>query len=332
MDFMTVKKIASDAVDSHKLIDQLVSQIEAQIDDNRITGPCVCDILFLLESIISYDQDVETSYIHKVLDSVCLSLLGKIHPSIDSRVENFAVLTSVSSLCGTCLLKADEVRAVTLIEQCLGLLKSYSHDTEWPSEEEGVMDIYCCLSVLQHISKQSRNKPLPAVQSKLLLGYFIIAQAMKYMKNNLLINMTMNCLQNIISLSSDGKLNRLTAVWELIIEEFDAGNEKPYVLLCGMANHFFPVINNNVVLDLKTKDAFWRIIQRGISKTTPSSRKQSMYLLKRITDICNTCGVSVQSEHLFQWGPSGDYLEIWDDYILLLETLEERQVRVLCVV
>lgn len=194
------------------------------------------------------------------------------------------------------------------------------------------MDIYCCLSVLQHISKQSRNKPLPAVQSKLLLGYFIIAQAMKYMKNNLLINMTMNCLQNIISLSSDGKLNRLTAVWELIIEEFDAGNEKPYVLLCGMANHFFPVINNNVVLDLKTKDAFWRIIQRGISKTTPSSRKQSMYLLKRITDICNTCGVSVQSEHLFQWGPSGDHLEIWDDYILLLETLEERQVSVLCVV
>lgn len=260
MDFMTVKKIASDAVDSHKLIDQLVSQIEAQIDDNKITGPCVCDILFLLESIISYDQDVETNYIHKVLDSVCLSLLGKIHPSIDSRVENFAVLTSVSSLCGTCLLKADEVRAVTLIEQCLVLLKSYSHDTEWPSEEEGVMDIYCCLSVLQHISKQSRNKPLPAVQSKLLLGYFIIAQGMKYMKNNLLINMTMNCLQNIISLSSDGKLNRLTAVWELIIEEFDAGNEKPYVLLCGMANHFFPVINNNVVLDLKTKDAFWRII------------------------------------------------------------------------
>lgn len=332
MDFMTVKKIASDAVDSHKLIDQLVSQIKAQIDDNKITGPGVCDILFLLESIISYDQDVETSYIHKVLDSVCLSLLGKIHPSIDSCVENLAVLTSASSLCGTCLLKADEVRAVTLIEQCLGLLKNYSHDTEWPSEEEGVMDIYCCLSVLQHISKQSRNKSLPTVQSKLLLGYFIIAQAMKYMKNNLLINMTMNCLQNIISLSSDGKLNRLTAVWELIIEEFDAGNEKPYVLLCGMANHFFPVINNNVVLDLKTKDAFWRIIQRGISKTTPSSRKQSMYLLKRITDICNTCGVSVQSEHLFQWGPSGDYLEIWDDYILLLETLEERQVRVLCVV
>lgn len=152
------------------------------------------------------------------------------------------------------------------------------------------------------------------------------------MKNNLFINMIMNCLQNIISLSFDGKLNRFIVVWELIIEEFDVGNEKLYVLFCGMVNYFFFVINNNVVFDLKIKDVFWRIIQRGISKIILSFRKQSMYLLKRIIDICNICGVSIQSEYLFQWGFSGDYLEIWDDYILLLEIFEERQVSVLCVV
>lgn len=80
------------------------------------------------------------------------------------------------------------------------------------------------------------------------------------MKNNLFINMIMNCLQNIISLSFDGKLNRFIVVWELIIEEFDEGNEKLYVLFCGMVNYFFFVINNNVVFDLKIKDVFWRII------------------------------------------------------------------------
>lgn len=328
MDFITVKKIASEAINPAKLIEQVVSQIKEHWNNKKFTDSVFCDVLFLLESIISSDQDVKTDYVHKVLDEVCLPLLGKIHPSFDSRVENLAALTSVSSLCGTCLLKAEESRAVELVDQCLGLLGSYSEDADWSSEEGGTMDIYGCVSVLQQTSKPSRNMVSPSIQSKLLRGYLSITRAVKCMKNNLLINMTLNCLLNIMNLSADGKLHRLTSVWELICEEFEAGSEKPYILLCGMSNHFFPVNNSNVVLDLKCKDAFWRMIEHGISKRTPSSRKQTMYLLKRITDICDTCGVSVRSENLFQWGSGSKVTtEIWEDYILLLETLEEKQVR-----
>jgi hypothetical protein len=326
MDFLTVKGLATEAINSTKLIEQLVSQIKTSVADDKLTDPAFCDLIFLLESIIS-TEDVTSARIHEVLDVVCLPILFKIHPSFDSRVENLALLTTVSSLCGACLVKAEETRAESLIDQCLELLERYYQGTDHQFEDGETLDIYCCVSVLQHLSKHSKGALSSSLQSKLLQAYFSVVKSVKIMKNGVLINMALNYVRNFINVSVEGRLDRLLTVWELICKEFDEGNEKPYILLCGMANHFFPVDIDNLVLDLKCKDDFWRIIQQGLSRTTPSSRKQSMYLLKRVTDICHSCRLSVESESLFKWNPKGNSLmEVWEDYILLLETLEETQV------
>ncbi|XP_061172743.1 probable methyltransferase TARBP1 [Saccostrea echinata] len=327
MDFMTVKDIAAEAVNSIKLIEQLVKRVKTEKDNK--TDPEFCDLLYLLEGIISTEQDVGTDCIHKVLDEVCLPLLFKIHPSFDSNVENVALLTSVSSLCGACLLKAEETRVVDLIEQCLGILTSYSQGADWKSEDGEFMDIYCCVSVLQHVFKPRGNKFSSSIQKKLLQSYINVVQSIKCMQDNLLINMALNCLKNMMNICVNENFDKLSAVWELICKEFAEGNEKPYILLCGMASHFFPVVNDNVVFDLKCKDDFWRIVQQGVSRKVPSSRKQTMYLLKRVTDMCHSCNVGVQSETLFHWKPKDNLLEVWEDYILILETLEEKQVHII---
>ncbi|XP_062617723.1 probable methyltransferase TARBP1, partial [Saccostrea cucullata] len=327
MDFLTVKDIAAESISSIKLIELLVKQVKKK-KDNKI-DPEFCDLLYLLEGIISTEQDVDTNCIHRVLDEVCLPLLFKIHPSYDSNVENVALLTSVSSLCGACLLKAEETRVTDLIDQCLRILTSYSQGADWISEDGESMDIYCCLSVLQHMSKHRVNQFLTSIQSKLLKAYFCVVHSIKCMQDNLLINMALNFLKNMMNICISENFDKLSAVWELICKEFDEGNEKPYILLCGMAGHFFPVVNDTVVFDLKCKDDFWRIIQQGVSRKSPSSRKQTMYLLKRVTDICHSCNISVQSETLFHWKPEDNLMELWEDYILILETLEEKQVHII---
>lgn len=326
MDFLTVKGLATEAINSIKLVEQLVCRIKTRVTEDKVTDPAFCDLIYLLESIIS-TEDVTSAHIHMVLDVVCLPILYKIHPSFDSRVENLALLTTVSSLCGACLVKAEEARAERLIDQCLGLLKRHCQGADLQSEAGETLDIYCCVAVLQHISKHSQGIFSPSLQSKLLQAYFSVVKSIKFMKDGLLINIALNYVRNFMNVSVNGKQNRLSAVWELICEEFDEGNEKPYILLCGMASHFFPVVNNNLVLDLKCKDDFWRLIQQGVSLRTSSSRKRNMYLLKRVTDICHSCHLSVQSESLFKWSPEGNMvMDIWEDYILLLETLEETQV------
>lgn len=326
MDFLTVKGLATEAINSIKLVEQLVCRIKTRVTEDKVTDPAFCDLIYLLESIIS-TEDVTSAHIHMVLDVVCLPILYKIHPSFDSRVENLTLLTTVSSLCGACLVKAEEARAERLIDQCLRLLKRHCQGADLQSEAGETLDIYCCVTVLQHISKHSQGIFSPSLQSKLLQAYFSVVKSIKFMKDGLLINIALNYVRNFMNVSVNGKQNRLSAVWELICEEFDEGNEKPYILLCGMASHFFPVVNNNLVLDLKCKDDFWRLIQQGVSLRTSSSRKRNMYLLKRVTDICHSCHLSVQSESLFKWSPEGNMvMDIWEDYILLLETLEETQV------
>lgn len=95
-------------------------------------------------------------------------------------------------------------------------------------------------------------------------------------------------------------------------------------------------------------DEFWTVIQKGLISTEPSHRKLSMYLLKRLVDTCHQNGCTVNNKiddgivkdesrnagmkgthlPLFWWHKhtSAPLSEVWEDFILLIETLEERQV------
>lgn len=89
------------------------------------------------------------------------------------------------------------------------------------------------------------------------------------------------------------------------------------------------------VVDLRQKQVFWAILQRGLSSSDPLSRKRCKYLLHRVL-------VSVRQDHdedcgsgdvacdnfVFWWSePNREQLEnVWGDLMLLLETIEEKQV------
>ena len=115
-------------------------------------------------------------------------------------------------------------------------------------------------------------------------------------------------------------------------------SERAYMIMCGLANWFFPKPEKNMDMDVESftifqKESFWHILQAGFFHSSTFNRKRSMYLLKRILDMTekssnafHTIGESKMP--VFWWDPAerSEFTKLWNNYILLLETLEEKQV------
>lgn len=136
----------------------------------------------------------------------------------------------------------------------------------------------------------------------------------------------------------------LQAVWNVVkqISQSQAAGSsigtfnQTYTILCGLADFFSSPDNYSLFHQAE----FWEIIQQGLVLNEPLTRKRSMYLLKRALDLLDKqpCDLLVLSEkgcHIFYWSSDKkeSLMSIWHDYVLLMETLDEKQVQfftVLC--
>ncbi|XP_065815574.1 probable methyltransferase TARBP1 isoform X2 [Labrus bergylta] len=81
---------------------------------------------------------------------------------------------------------------------------------------------------------------------------------------------------------------------------------------------------------------FWRMVQDGLTHRDGVSRKRALYLLKMCVALSEQGGVDCpvpaagEDEILFRWASNRSKLlkEFWEDYALVMETLEENQVHV----
>ncbi|XP_029926861.1 probable methyltransferase TARBP1 [Myripristis murdjan] len=116
------------------------------------------------------------------------------------------------------------------------------------------------------------------------------------------------------------------------------------VLLCltALSDHLFrpqqpceslPACQPDPRLSLQ----FWRILQDGLTHRDNVARKRALYLLKRCVALSEEekaecpCSTSQEDEILFKWDPERGKLlrEFWEDYALVMETLEENQIHVI---
>ncbi|CAL8257518.1 unnamed protein product [Lota lota] len=125
-----------------------------------------------------------------------------------------------------------------------------------------------------------------------------------------------------------------------------AVTERTLLCLTVLSDHLFPPTHmqaqcQNLSISTSRPDArlarqFWRIVQAGLTHKDNVCRKRALYLLKRCVAFsddqgaeCPTCP-SDEDELLFRWSPNNSQLlrEFWEDYALVMETLEENQIHV----
>ncbi|XP_064094349.1 LOW QUALITY PROTEIN: uncharacterized protein LOC135206784 [Macrobrachium nipponense] len=104
-------------------------------------------------------------------------------------------------------------------------------------------------------------------------------------------------------------------------------NSTGYLILCFMADYIF---DSETFSNIRNDDRIYVIIQFGLVHPDSLSRKISQFILKRAVDFCLSC----QSGHItcsyFFWDDSHklELKNVWNDFFLLLETLEEKQSHV----
>ncbi|XP_012945984.2 probable methyltransferase TARBP1 [Aplysia californica] len=122
-----------------------------------------------------------------------------------------------------------------------------------------------------------------------------------------------------------------------------------YVFYC-LRDYLFPLgKKNSGALSERMSNHFWLIVQSGLLSMEPADRKLAMYLFKRLVDTCreNGCDVNVanteqtkeqsepslkqKEEPIFWWSPKSAKAlgAVWEDFTLLIETLEEKQVHII---
>lgn len=105
--------------------------------------------------------------------------------------------------------------------------------------------------------------------------------------------------------------------------------DQTYAILCGLSDFFY----GQDRFCLFDKPEFWEILQEGLVSLESLTRKRTMYLLKRALDVLDKWPsdllvMSDRGNNIFFW--SSDHREslisTWQDYILFMETLDEKQV------
>ncbi|XP_067391938.1 probable methyltransferase TARBP1 isoform X2 [Emydura macquarii macquarii] len=146
----------------------------------------------------------------------------------------------------------------------------------------------------------------------------------------------------------------LRRVWDGLLlppgcgEEGDAAAgpqrvSRTLLALSALADRLFPGLEGNrrgegPALDARLCGDFWRVVQEGLTHGDGLCRKRARYLLKRAVDVSDqlrldsTCPQDNGNEpSLFWWSveKNDKLLKFWDNYILIMETLEGNQIHVI---
>ncbi|KAG7230153.1 hypothetical protein INR49_009873, partial [Caranx melampygus] len=139
---------------------------------------------------------------------------------------------------------------------------------------------------------------------------------------------------------------RLESLLKLILEDLCSWHcteptpvvtERVLLCLTPMSDHLLnPAHSLPPSCDPRLSFQFWRMVQDGLIHRDSVSRKRALYLLKRCVALseaqqvdCPLCP-SGEGETLFKWAHSERKVlrEFWEDYALVMETLEENQIHV----
>lgn len=95
-----------------------------------------------------------------------------------------------------------------------------------------------------------------------------------------------------------------------------------FLILCMMKEYFLPKTSNSLHYILLNDEEFWMILQENLISSNSQIRKQALFILKRAILISSNHEINVKYLNL-----KTDSL--WNCYIILLESLEERQIHII---
>lgn len=292
----------------------------------------------------------ERNAVEGLISDVCLPFLRSFAPSYDGRADLFAALLNICDMTLVCLKRSSQEMIVKVLELCLQSLIAYHRECSRHSDSgsDQALDILCALELLcttLEVPSLPHNNQNDELYHRIFSAALSILSHLEEKTANRLISFV---IVRLIQQQTRERNVYLQETWKLVeadVHAHDKGKRKlstrnlqqHLTMMCSMANFFFPLTSETVSPDVRQCQAFWELVQLGLYHENPAIRKRSAYLLKRIIDTCEKSDVDFNPPDLSSGASSLPYFwwskkqqerlsKVWEDALLLLETLDEKQV------
>ncbi|PIK44702.1 putative methyltransferase TARBP1 [Apostichopus japonicus] len=320
----------------------LTTSKESSKRDNRFIGDKdgrICELLDLVSKLISEQEDFECDLdeLKLVLDIVCYPYLATCQDSSREnpggiKDEKSKVFHSASRLIATLLQKSKEFDpvATVIVSGIDSAISLYLEETHAINSDLGTGEGEGNINIPEQDVAMSGEKK------------FSIFAALE----------VLDCL---LATSTTPFLSKLfTTTWyqELTTNAIDIlefGEPVVCARLCSIIMRNLipsrPILAPDVASasSLHVDSTFWAIVRRGLlHHRDPLTRKRAVFLLKRALEVATVKGESftvfISDEEraeetkypLLSWNPENKerLLEVWNDFFLLYEALDEVQIHV----
>ncbi|XP_067379212.1 probable methyltransferase TARBP1 isoform X1 [Channa argus] len=277
--------------------------------------------------------------IKSVVFTQCLPLLSRISAEPDEGVRCRESTAAVCRLVSVCVPLCDEPVAGRV---ALSVLPSLHSEDEAPGS--GRLSVEVASEVVAALIPS-----LSADEKLTLTTLTSVLSCIKTLPDPLVSKITARVLLTLLNCCSG---ERLESILRLVLNDvcsWHCTDRTPVVteraLLCftALSDHLLKPHSLSASSSTPSRESdprlflqFWRMIQDGLIHRDNVSRKRALYLLKRCVALSEEEGLdyplspSSEDETLFKWAANKSTLlrEFWEDYALVMETLEENQIHV----
>ena len=345
-----------------QLIDMLIEQIKSSQNTDTLadTTPVLTQVLDICrDENISFFLNVKlievtVGKLVKEFYSKVLTVQHYLVPGFGPSDSKLLSLSEVFALCLNFCPFSVQTDIVNLMKSSLWHFvseKPVAYEKVQNSSE--FLDIRVIIEMTKRILRKAAavEFKVPVVKEMVDNLFPAFLASLTFFDENLTGQVTCTLLDDLLVSCSDNEGAfevHLNSLWNTVVDiyqesetfQHEVFNCKPLIILCGLADILFPEPNQEVKsrlkLDLRYDPLFWNLLQQGLKQVNPLARKQAMYILKRIVDICHETGEELQCPYsegstevpVFWWHKtSGQKLaKLWEDFVLLVETYEEKQV------
>lgn len=275
----------------------------------------------------------------QIFDTICLKYFDNTR-NCDAKLEKTSSIThlfdSVALLIKILIQKfSDKISLKCLFDYIAVCLQTYSHDYKNTSDEDdfGKEQLGCLLKFFVNILQSLGPNGMSIHISDDVLTPILQSFPFSY---KLAVNLYVN--QIVPSLFSGCDYNLKKQILELMWQKIIADYKEDYcsitdstsnLLLCCFSDYMFQ--ESYELKNFNLCDDIWKIIQNNLTFESSYKRKQALYVFKMIlfwiksNNCVNFVPLPCENVPIFAISAIKDLL-IWNDLVILFETLEEKQV------
>ena len=291
----------------------------------------------LRESAVGVEDSV---LVYKTIFKLCLSLLDR---SSDVKGQYFSSLCSVLQQTLLLMERDSFCNCVTnVVMKCQEELTLFvnSVDTE-ESEYACTVRPEVSLRVLETVftvllDKQEENNRLNIHEGETIRlgddGMQSLILSLIWCGVEHISVQTLQCvIPKVLTYMADNIF--LQKIWRHITTSFPSNLPHTFQILCILVQFYLPCDfqNTEISYNVAKDNIFWKLVQSGLTSNDPLVRKQALYLMKRAVDrICqNNVSFTLHCPDAVFWWDPADSSKIWEQFFLIIETLEEKQVHII---